>query len=82
MVYIDDIKNFGDAFRTDAPYRSIISIPIMSRDNKKVFGILNIDSTIPSQFVSIDYISKAIRPILSPLIALLRLEIYLLPTKK
>lgn len=77
--YIEDTLDpkHGGYFQENKPYRSIISIPIRSNprfEGSQVIAILNIDSDIPDQFVSGDFIAKRIYPQIEPFIMLLVLE--------
>lgn len=74
-MYIDDTTSikFSKYFDKDKSYRSIISIPVLNID-KEVIAIINIDSTKINQFISGDFVSKRIVPIITPFIDLLKLE--------
>jgi len=74
-MYINDIKapEYKKYFDQGKSYRSIISIPI-TESNDTVFAVLNIDSDIPDQFVSKDFVDKKVIPTVTPLTLLLRLE--------
>jgi hypothetical protein len=79
VIYIENTlaPEYGGHFREDKPYRSIVSIPIKENprvEDSRIIGVLNIDSDIPSQFVSVDYIRKRILPSIEPFIMLLNLD--------
>ena len=78
-VYIENTLDpqYNGYFKETKPYRSIISYPIREdpqSENGKVIAILNIDSDLPDQFVSGDFIAKRIIPQVKPFIALLLLQ--------
>lgn len=74
VMYINNTMSptYRRFFDEAKPYRSIISLPI--EEDGSVFAVLNIDSHIPDQFMSSDFINKKIIPAVSPLVALFRLE--------
>lgn len=74
-IYIDDIKSdkYKEYFKKVYPFQSIISIPIY-KDDEDVVGIINIDSTLPDQFLSSDFIARKIVPKINPLIMLFLFE--------
>jgi hypothetical protein len=75
VVYIDDTQSsiYSDYFHETTPYRSIISTPLKDT-NGNVFGIINIDSDRPNQFVDQEFITERIIPVINPLTSLLELE--------
>lgn len=77
VIYIDNTLSEANRrfFDEAKPYRSILSIPIPSELARgKVFGVLNVDSPCPNQFVSRDFIGKKVLPVLTPFVALVTLE--------
>jgi hypothetical protein len=68
-VYIRDTKtpDLADVFRTDAPYRSILSIPITCEHLR--IGVVNVDSTRPSAFET-----KSLEDHLAPYVQLIGLS--------
>ena len=80
IIYINNTLDpkYQGFFKNDKPYRSIISIPVVSDPGNgygEVVAVVNIDSTEPDQFVSTDFIAKRIYPDIQPFIMLLTLEI-------
>lgn len=75
VMYIDNTMSdtYKRFFDINKPYRSILSIPIPLPDGS-IFAVLNIDSHFADQFMSEDFIGKKILPVVSPFIALLKLE--------
>lgn len=74
-VYIANVHapELNGYFKNPINYHSILSIPIIGKDNN-VLGIINVDSTIKDQFGSEDVIEKIIIPKIKPFIKLIKLE--------
>ncbi len=66
----DKFRKFFDEAK---PYRCIISIPILDKEEHP-FAILNIDSDIPDQFIGKEFIDQKIIPTINPLVLLINLE--------
>lgn len=75
VAYIDNTmgRKYKRFFDENKPYRSILSIPICNLKSV-VFSVLNIDSSLPDQFISTDYISKRILPVINPFISIIQLQ--------
>lgn len=71
-VHNTGAKNYKEYF-TNGRYMSFFSYPILDR-NGDIFGVINVDSTLPDQFKNKQYIDDIIKPAIVPIINLLELE--------
>ena len=74
VVYVNDThaERFRTHFDQKRPYRSILSMPVPP-GSEDVFAVVNVDSDVPNQFGSKDFIDRILLPAVNPLLSLVTL---------